>query len=122
MVEINTVEVIRSNQKVFDLSGIKYAPSAVAAKGSLVAIGAEVIIGHSLCFYIRNSSLFCYQDSKIHLYQWDGKVLKEDTVLEGNKAVVSALAFSPDGNLLASGDVSSFVVFSASNVIDSSCF
>ena len=49
------------------------------------------------------------QDSKVHLYQWDGKSLEDDAVpiLQGNKAVVSALAFSPDGNLLASGDVSS---------------
>ncbi|KAF9077415.1 WD40-repeat-containing domain protein [Rhodocollybia butyracea] len=86
--EINsTVEVIRSNQKVFDLP-TKYTPSAVAAKGTLVAVGGE--------------------DFKVHLYQWDGKTLKEDAtpVLEGNRAVISALAFSPDGNLLAAGDSS----------------
>lgn len=51
MVEINTVEVIRSNQKVFDLSATKYTPSTVAAKGSLVAIGAEVIVIYSLCVF-----------------------------------------------------------------------
>ncbi|KIK68693.1 hypothetical protein GYMLUDRAFT_36180 [Collybiopsis luxurians FD-317 M1] len=87
-VEINNVvEVIRSNQKVFDFP-TKYTPSSVAVTGSLVAIGGE--------------------DSKVHLYQWDGKLLKDDAVpiLEGNKAVVSALAFSPDGNLLAAGDSS----------------
>ncbi|KAH7878576.1 WD40-repeat-containing domain protein [Lentinula edodes] len=83
----NSIEVIRSNQKIFDLS-TKYTPSAIAVKGSLVAIGGE--------------------DSKVHLYQWDGKSLEDDAVpiLQGNKAVVSALAFSPDGNLLASGDSS----------------
>ncbi|KAJ4489897.1 WD40-repeat-containing domain protein [Lentinula aciculospora] len=83
----NSVEVVRSNQKVFDLP-TKYTPSAIAVKGSLVAIGGE--------------------DSKVHLYQWDGKTLKDDTIpiLQGNKAVVTALAFSPDGNLLASGDSS----------------
>lgn len=42
VVELNGVEVIRSNQKVFDLPTTKYTPSTVAAKGSLVAIGAEV--------------------------------------------------------------------------------
>ncbi|KAJ3840032.1 WD40 repeat-like protein [Lentinula raphanica] len=83
----NSVEVFRSNQKVFDLP-TKYTPSAVAVKGSLVAIGGE--------------------DSKVHLYQWDGKTLKDDVtpILQGNKAVVSVLAFSPDGKLLASGDSS----------------
>ncbi|KAJ3933322.1 MAG: WD40-repeat-containing domain protein [Lentinula lateritia] len=82
----NSIEVIRSNQKIFDLP-TKYTPSAIAVKGSLVAIGGE--------------------DSKVHLYQWDGKSLEDDAVpiLQGNKAVVSALAFSPDGNLLASGDL-----------------
>ncbi|KAF5389602.1 hypothetical protein D9757_004234 [Collybiopsis confluens] len=87
VVEINNrVEVIRSNQKVFDLP-TKYTPNSVAVTGSLAAIGGE--------------------DSRVHLYQWDGKSLKEDAVpiLEGNKAVVSALAFSPDGNLLAAGDL-----------------
>jgi WD40 repeat protein len=45
------------------------------------------------------------QDQKVHLYDWDGKALKGSGVLEGNKGVVSALAFSHDGNLLAAGDV-----------------
>ena len=31
--------------------------------------------------------------------------MKETVVLEGNQNIVSALAFSPDGKLLASGDV-----------------
>lgn len=43
----------------------------------------------------------------MHLNEWDGKSLKEVAVLEGNKGVVSALSFSPDGNYLASGDVRS---------------
>ena len=41
----------------------------------------------------------------MHLYEWDGKSAKEAGVLEGNKGVVSALAFSPNGQYLASGDV-----------------
>ena len=48
---------------------------------------------------------FFGQDRKVHLNEWDGKTLKETVVLEGNKNIVSALAFSPDGKLLASGDV-----------------
>ncbi len=41
----------------------------------------------------------------MRLYTCDGKTLSESATLEGNKGVVSALAFSPDGKLLASGDV-----------------
>jgi len=36
--------------------------------------------------------------------------LKETVVLEGNQNIVSALAFSPDGKLLASGDSSGKIV------------
>ena len=41
VVEIGVVEAIRSNQKVHELKP-KYTPSAVAAHGSTVAVGAEV--------------------------------------------------------------------------------
>lgn len=43
----------------------------------------------------------------MRLFDWDGSALKEIALLEGNKGVVSALAFSPDGSKLAAGDVSS---------------
>lgn len=46
------------------------------------------------------------KDKKVHLYDWDGKLLKEVGVLEGNKGIVTSLAFSPDRALLAAGDVS----------------
>ena len=49
------------------------------------------------------------QDQKVRLYSWDGKALAESATLDGNKGAVSALAFSPDGSLLASGDVSVLV-------------
>lgn len=42
----------------------------------------------------------------MYLYDWDGKALKESGALEGLRGVVSALAISPDGSLLAAGDVS----------------
>lgn len=46
------------------------------------------------------------KDRKVRLYDWDGKVLKEAGALEGNTGTISALSFSPDGKLIASGDVS----------------
>ncbi|RDB29946.1 putative WD repeat-containing protein C9G1.05 [Hypsizygus marmoreus] len=86
VVEVNNViEAFRSNQRVFEQAS-KFTPSVVAAHKALVAIGGE--------------------DQKVRLNEWDGKLLKEVSVLEGNKGGVSALAFSPDGNLLASGDSS----------------
>lgn len=51
-------------------------------------------------------ALFFSQDQKVRLYNWDGKGLQEAAVLEANRGLVSALAFSPDGLKLAAGDVS----------------
>ena len=51
------------------------------------------------------------QDRKVRLNEWDGKSLKEIAVLEGNQGVVSALAFSPNGKYLASGDVGFFLIY-----------
>ncbi|KAJ6487813.1 WD40 repeat-like protein [Mycena sanguinolenta] len=85
VVEAGGVEAIRNNQKVSHLA-TKYTPSAVGAGGALVAVGGE--------------------DQKVRLHEWSGTALKEIALLEGNKGVVSALEFSPDGTLLAAGDSS----------------
>ncbi|KAH9941649.1 WD40 repeat-like protein [Epithele typhae] len=87
--EVAAVEAVRSNQKVFELP-TKFAPSAIAAMGDVVAVGGE--------------------DQKVRLYSWDGKVLKEEATLEGNKGPVSALAFTPDGQHLAAGDSTGKIV------------
>ena len=46
------------------------------------------------------------KDRNVRLYDWDGKALKKAGLLEGNTATISALAFSPNGKLIASGEVS----------------
>ncbi|KAF8068843.1 WD40 repeat-like protein [Lyophyllum atratum] len=87
--ELNCIEGFRSNQRVFEHAP-KFVPSAIAASKTMVAIGGE--------------------DQKIRLNEWDGQSLKEVAVLEGNKGIVSALAFSPDDSLLAAGDSSGRVI------------
>ncbi|TFK88146.1 WD40 repeat-like protein [Polyporus arcularius HHB13444] len=87
--EVDKIEAVRSNQKISELA-LKYSPSAIAAAGNVVAVGGE--------------------DQKVRLYSWDGKSLTESATLDGAKGTVSALAFSPDGALLASGDSSGKIV------------
>jgi WD repeat-containing protein 1 (actin-interacting protein 1) len=91
---------------VFELKP-KYQLGTIAAHGSVVVIGE---VGHFLSLFkiycqVQLLFFFFWQDRKVHLNEWDGKTLKETVVLEGNQNIVSALAFSPDGKLLASGDV-----------------
>lgn len=83
LAEINGLEVVRDNQKVFELS-TSFTPSAIDAHGSLVAVGGE--------------------DAKVRLYNWDGKSLKEAGLLEGNRDLISAIRFSPDGTKVVAGD------------------
>ncbi|KAJ7170250.1 WD40 repeat-like protein [Mycena crocata] len=83
--EAGGVEAIRNNQKVAHLA-TKFSPSAIGASGTLVAVGGE--------------------DQKVRLHEWSGTALTEVALLEGNKGVVSAVEFSPDGALLAVGDSS----------------
>ncbi|KAH7925452.1 WD40 repeat-like protein, partial [Leucogyrophana mollusca] len=87
--ETGSVEAVRDNQRVFELKP-SYGPSAVAVGGDVVAIGGE--------------------DNKVHVHSWDGKTLKESSVLEGNKGPITALAVSSDGRLLASGDSSGKII------------
>ncbi|KAI0763094.1 WD40 repeat-like protein [Trametes elegans] len=89
VLETDKIEAVRSNQKVAELA-LKYTPSAIASAGNVVAIGGE--------------------DLKVRLYSWDGKALTESATLDGNKGAVSALAFSPDGTLLAAGDSTGKIV------------
>ncbi|KAF8483465.1 WD40 repeat-like protein [Russula ochroleuca] len=89
VVGVETVEAIRNNQKVAELRPGASA-TAITATGSLIAIG--------------------FGDQKVRLYNWDGRGFQEAGVLEANKGLVSALAFSPDGLKLAAGDSSGKVI------------
>lgn len=44
----------------------------------------------------------------MHLYDWTGSELKESGKLEKSLAAIGALAFSPDGSLLAAGNVRNY--------------
>lgn len=46
------------------------------------------------------------QDSKVRLYDWkNGTLAARSGVFDSNRGAVGALAFTPDGKLLAAGDV-----------------
>lgn len=50
--------------------------------------------------------MICFrQDNKTRLFKYEGGMLKEDGILEGNKGPVTAIAISPDASKLVSGDV-----------------
>jgi len=93
VVGVDTVEAVRNNQKVAELglgAGAGASATAIAATGSLIAVG--------------------FGDQKVRLNDWDGKSFQEVAVLEANKGLISALAFSPDGLKLAAGDSSGKVI------------
>ncbi|OCH86494.1 WD40 repeat-like protein [Obba rivulosa] len=87
----DTVEVFQHNQKVFEMRETPgVVPSVIAAHGNLVAIGGE--------------------NQQVHLWHWDGKTLTEECFLVGNRATISAVAFSRDGKYLASADANGKIV------------
>ncbi|KAF7316478.1 WD-REPEATS-REGION domain-containing protein [Mycena indigotica] len=90
VVEAGGVEAIRDNQKVAQLSTSFNASAVGASTNNVIAVGGE--------------------DQKVRLYEWSGTKFTEIGLLENNKGVVSALAFSPDGSLLAAGDSSGRIV------------
>ena len=52
LAEINGLEVVRDNQKTFELS-TSVTPSAIDAHGSLVAVGGEVGYLYHSCALLR---------------------------------------------------------------------
>jgi|SRR6266850_2414343 len=115
VVGADAVEAVRNNQKVADFRpGVN--PTIIATAGSLLAIGFGVRNQKKSsplmpgCLLTPHLFFFGLKDQKVRLYDWDGKALQEVGLLEANKGLVSALAFSPDGLKLAAGDVSKFTV------------
>jgi hypothetical protein len=100
---ISSIEVFNSSQQVFQTEP-KFSPASVAVADGVVAFGGDVRA--STMTKAQADQAHFSQDMKVHLYTWDGQSLKDAGTLEGNKATVSALAFTPDGSLLAAGDVS----------------
>lgn len=101
VIEQNGIEAFRLNQKVHEVN-TSYTPGAISASGTLVAVGD---VGYLLVVVIQ-ILLTIAKDRNVRLYDWDGKTLKAAGTLEGNTGTISALSFSLDGNLIASGDVS----------------
>jgi len=84
-VTLNTAYVVRGGQIAGQLA-VGYAPKsvAIAPRGDLVAFGGE--------------------DNNIHLLSLSGNTLSEVGTLSEHRSPVTALAFSSDGQHLASGD------------------
>ncbi|KAI9836815.1 MAG: hypothetical protein M1819_000980 [Sarea resinae] len=85
----NGVEIFHEDQKIGELLA-KFEPTSIAASDSLVAVGAN--------------------DHIVRIYNLATKVLEPKTELKQSVSWISALAFSPDGSLLAVGDNSGKIV------------
>ena len=79
------MQIVKGGKKLFGLP-VNYAPSSVATNGKQVAVGAE--------------------DGKLYIYSSSGTTLDLKSTVTANRSAVSALAYSPDGALLAVGEAS----------------
>ncbi|GLD96615.1 hypothetical protein PINS_up005298 [Pythium insidiosum] len=81
------VKLLRDQRLVFETPEFAWTPSCVAVSpaGDLVAVGSQ-------------------EDKKIHLFDVVGDALKETGEIVGHLGALTAVAFSPDGKLLAAGD------------------
>ncbi|KAH7344740.1 WD40 repeat-like protein [Rhizoctonia solani] len=80
---VNGVQVLENEKEKYKLP-VSNPVTAIAAHGRIVATGSE--------------------DKSTTLYEWDGSGLKELGKLTSNKGTVTAIAFSPDGSLVAAAD------------------
>ncbi|TMW55592.1 hypothetical protein Poli38472_010474 [Pythium oligandrum] len=81
------VKLLRDQQLVFETPEFAWTPTCVALSpsGDLVAVGSQ-------------------EDKKIYLFDVVGDSLKQSGEIVGHLGALTAVAFSPDGTLLAAGD------------------
>ncbi|GAB1519155.1 WD40 repeat-like protein [Rhizoctonia solani] len=80
---LNGVQVLESGKEKYKLP-VNNPVTAIAVYGKTVAAGSE--------------------DKSTTLYEWDGSGLKELGKLTSNRGTITAIAFSPDGSLVAVAD------------------
>jgi WD40 repeat protein/tRNA A-37 threonylcarbamoyl transferase component Bud32 len=61
----------------------------------------------------RRLAAALYQGRAVKVFDWDGERLAEARTLQGHPSPVTAAAYSPDGKLLATGDVDGFKLWNA---------
>lgn len=88
--------------------------SAVAVHGDLVAYGGSVSRGARHTMYTSNSDT-ASQDKKVYLDSLSSDA--KGSVFDDNRGEVISIAFSPNGKLLAAGDVSPVIACPANNLI-----
>ncbi|CAG8459255.1 6982_t:CDS:10 [Ambispora leptoticha] len=84
---VKDLQVFKDGKQITSLA-LSFTSGAIAVNqdGTEVAVGGE--------------------DIKVHLYQFGEEKLVEQKQLSSNRSAITALAYSPDGTLLASGDSS----------------
>lgn len=85
------IDIFTSDKPTSNFSISEYTPTAIAAAGSVVAVGGD--------------------DNVVHIYTTgSGKDLSSLEELKKSTAQITALSFSPDGSLLAVGNSSGKIV------------
>jgi WD40 repeat protein/tRNA A-37 threonylcarbamoyl transferase component Bud32 len=73
-------------------------------------------VGHAVMSFSPNGRRLAVADwngKRVKLFDWDGEKLTALRSLDGHRAPVSAVAYSPDGKFLASGDQDAFKLWNA---------
>ena len=98
-----------------DLSIALHEPEigvCVTSEGLLLLKGGTIASTHSLSYEasavgvspIGDEAVVGSTDGKLHIYSITGDSLTEIGTLEKHRAAITAVEFSPDGSMIASGD------------------